>query len=534
VLGDGFVECLINISSPLVGSVFVDPQTVELIYTIRKCVVPDHGTLFARYHKRGVENSEVQCDCDREMKICHGSIMLSLLEAGTHGISLELVGKNGKVIHWGSGSLASVVFDVASESLQVNDGVEKVGYVEPEIYRGSLDRVVGTYRIAFVGTLEFDGQKSIWKEQLRRLVGVFEATYICFTGGGGIFEQFLVEENIFLDHRPLEFEGFDGTSQDVSLAVKSLISWVESIVPGKGCGGMCFLGPVERIRLVFPSFAHALLENMYGALAGHDLLVFANSRGLTDALLVQVARFSGVETSVMDFPNLFPWSEVRPSAIVAPSWNTLGHHSIRAIRGLRTVIHPGISVARFNGVRGSGDGRVRVGFVARLEPEKSPGLFLHLAKRLGSDRYDFVVIGDGSLRERLEDLARGLGLRKVTFAGALYGDELPAALGELDIVVNPSMKQSETFCIVNIEAMAMGVPVVSFGAGGVVDYLVHGVNGAIAKPLGIDSLVDGVRFVETKMDAMRKAAIKTCDRFHVERMVERYFDLYAWLLLNVV
>jgi glycosyltransferase involved in cell wall biosynthesis len=45
----------------------------------------------------------------------------------------------------------------------------------------------------------------------------------------------------------------------------------------------------------------------------------------------------------------------------------------------------------------------------------------------------------------------------------------------LDILVNPSLRAwSETFCIANVEAMAAGLPVVSFGVGGTGEYLRHG------------------------------------------------------------
>lgn len=64
-----------------------------------------------------------------------------------------------------------------------------------------------------------------------------------------------------------------------------------------------------------------------------------------------------------------------------------------------------------------------VGFVARLAPEKSPGLFLMAAAEI-LQMYPFarfVVIGDGELRTYMEGLARGLDIASaVHFAGCLY------------------------------------------------------------------------------------------------------------------
>jgi glycosyltransferase involved in cell wall biosynthesis len=44
-------------------------------------------------------------------------------------------------------------------------------------------------------------------------------------------------------------------------------------------------------------------------------------------------------------------------------------------------------------------------------------------------------------------------------------EALPAILAGMDVVVNPSMA-GETFCITNIEAMAMEIPLITFAVGG--------------------------------------------------------------------
>jgi glycosyltransferase involved in cell wall biosynthesis len=47
------------------------------------------------------------------------------------------------------------------------------------------------------------------------------------------------------------------------------------------------------------------------------------------------------------------------------------------------------------------------------------------------------------------------------------GNELPQAIAGLDVVVNPSLRAwSETFCISNVEVMAMKIPLITFAVGG--------------------------------------------------------------------
>eukprot|EP00613_Pedinella_sp_CCMP2098_P076076 CAMPEP_0171935822 /NCGR_PEP_ID=MMETSP0993-20121228/33272_1 /TAXON_ID=483369 /ORGANISM="non described non described, Strain CCMP2098" /LENGTH=878 /DNA_ID=CAMNT_0012576839 /DNA_START=263 /DNA_END=2899 /DNA_ORIENTATION=+ len=120
-----------------------------------------------------------------------------------------------------------------------------------------------------------------------------------------------------------------------------------------------------------------------------------------------------------------------------------------------------------------------VGFLARLAPEKSVGLFLHAAKTI-RQRWpfaNFLVIGDGPSRPGLEAFAQRLELGDaVTFVGGVYDQNALAALmNVVDVLVNPSLRAwSETFCIANIEALAAGVPVVSFAVGGVGEYFLAG------------------------------------------------------------
>jgi glycosyltransferase involved in cell wall biosynthesis len=107
--------------------------------------------------------------------------------------------------------------------------------------------------------------------------------------------------------------------------------------------------------------------------------------------------------------------------------------------------------------------------------EKNPGLFLQMAHELLRLHpfVRFTVVGDGVLRASLEDLAARLQISwAVHFAGWAGGDDLPGVLAGVDVVVNPSLRAwSETFCIANIEAMSMEVPLVTFAVGGVGEYV---------------------------------------------------------------
>lgn len=122
------------------------------------------------------------------------------------------------------------------------------------------------------------------------------------------------------------------------------------------------------------------------------------------------------------------------------------------------------------------DHTILIGIVGRLTEIKNHQMFLNVVARFkevdpacwrqGAVR--FIVIGDGGLRETLEDQSEDLGLEKdVLFVGSRKDPEYfyPA----LDVVVLTSHNEGTPLTL--IEAMANARPVVATSVGGVVDLL---------------------------------------------------------------
>ena len=114
------------------------------------------------------------------------------------------------------------------------------------------------------------------------------------------------------------------------------------------------------------------------------------------------------------------------------------------------------------------DAAVVVTTVGRLTAIKQHTLFLEMAARLAkqSDRFMFLIAGDGELRTALERRVKELGLgARVRFLG--WRGDLENVYGATDVFVLTSRNEGTPVAL--IEAMAAGVASVSTDVGGVRD-----------------------------------------------------------------
>jgi len=106
-------------------------------------------------------------------------------------------------------------------------------------------------------------------------------------------------------------------------------------------------------------------------------------------------------------------------------------------------------------------------YVGRVAVEKNVDAFLRMRWK-GTK----IVIGDGPARTRLQSQ-----YPDAVYAGFRFGEDLAAHLAAADVLVFPSL--TDTFGLVNLEAMACGVPVAAFPVTGPIDVVEDGVTGAL-------------------------------------------------------
>jgi glycosyltransferase involved in cell wall biosynthesis len=132
-------------------------------------------------------------------------------------------------------------------------------------------------------------------------------------------------------------------------------------------------------------------------------------------------------------------------------------------------------------------------YVGRVAVEKNIDAFLKMAWT-GSK----LIIGDGPERARLEKQ-----YPHATFIGYRFGEDLAKHLAAADIMVFPS--RTDTFGLVNLEAMACGIPVAAYPVTGPIDVIQDGVTGA----LDLDLAAAARRALGIDPQACREHALKS-------------------------
>jgi glycosyltransferase involved in cell wall biosynthesis len=132
-------------------------------------------------------------------------------------------------------------------------------------------------------------------------------------------------------------------------------------------------------------------------------------------------------------------------------------------------------------------------YVGRVAVEKNVNAFLRM-KWHGSK----LIVGDGPELPRLKQQ-----YPDAVYAGFKFGDDLSKHIAASDVLVFPS--RTDTFGLVNLEAMACGVPVAAYPVTGPIDVVEDGVTGALDQDLERAAL----RALEISPQACRKRALQS-------------------------
>jgi len=269
----------------------------------------------------------------------------------------------------------------------------------------------------------------------------------------------------------------------------------------------------------------------------------------------RVAQFAAcMLTSMTKVPSVATWHGFyRPHFFrkILPCWGEITIAISRTVyehlkndfkrdEGKIRLIFNGVDVSKFSRVYsdeekkaikkkyGLNDGPV-IGIISRLSEEKGHMVLLDafkdlLAEMLGAQ---LLIVGEGRLGAGLKARALELGIDKNVH---FFGNTLNTIefLAIMDVFTRPSIQ--EGFGLGVIEAMLMGVPVVSTDVGGFKSILNHGEVGILVEPLNAARLKEGIKKVlsDEKFAKNISAAARqyAASNFSADRMAQQVEAVY--------
>ena len=143
---------------------------------------------------------------------------------------------------------------------------------------------------------------------------------------------------------------------------------------------------------------------------------------------------------------------------------------------------------------------------------------------------NLILVGDGPERYHLKEMCRDLGLcDKVHFVGKI--SDTSHVLEFSDLFLLPS--ETESFGLAALEAMVMGVPVISSNTGGIPEVNVQGITGYLSNVGDVEDMAKNAVYIlsdSLRLKTFRENAIKHAHTFNVEAIVGQYETIYDKLL----
>lgn len=167
--------------------------------------------------------------------------------------------------------------------------------------------------------------------------------------------------------------------------------------------------------------------------------------------------------------------------IICPTLETQKRINTLGIKNT-IVIHNSINDEFFTNTQKKGLNNPTIIFTGRLEKEKNPFLLIKIAKQLDSRgfNYKMLIIGDGSLKYKLEESVVELNLQKKVFVtGEIKRELLPQIYKNAHLFITPSL--TEVLPLTLIEAMACSLPIIALEKSKLEEIVINNKTGYLLK-----------------------------------------------------
>jgi rhamnosyl/mannosyltransferase len=133
-------------------------------------------------------------------------------------------------------------------------------------------------------------------------------------------------------------------------------------------------------------------------------------------------------------------------------------------------------------------------FIGRLVSYKGIDVLIEAVGKIDAD---LIIIGQGPLKDGLVAKSQRLGLtNRVFFLGNVPREDVSSYLRAAKVLALPSISAAEAFGIVQIEAMAVGCPIVNTDLTTAVPHIArNGLEALTVRPQDPDELADALRTI---------------------------------------
>lgn len=167
-------------------------------------------------------------------------------------------------------------------------------------------------------------------------------------------------------------------------------------------------------------------------------------------------------------------------------------------------------------------------FVGRLDQQKDPFLLLETFKRtsLSFQGLHMIIVGNGVLHSKVSKFAEQIAAAEaVRFVGAQSSESIADILTASDLFLLTSSYEGMPIAV--LEALAMGLPVVSTDVGEIRQVVFDGKNGYVAEARDAAALAQCVVRALHNIDGLRgKASIDSIKPFCAEQVLGRIYRNY--------
>lgn len=174
------------------------------------------------------------------------------------------------------------------------------------------------------------------------------------------------------------------------------------------------------------------------------------------------------------------------------------------------------------------EGQYRILFVGKLREYKG---IKYLIKAMTAIDAQLDIVGNGEEEKDLKKLVDTFNLaNKIHFHTNVSDESLKLFYKNADLFVLPSISEAEAFGVVQLEAMASGVPVINTRLKSGVPFVsLHDETGLTVPPCSEEALADAINELLNNPDLYHRYssnALRRVREFSLEKMVSRYLKIY--------